>query len=64
MIKNKAADTVRHLYNFYPEEEFNNQEEHFGFISTAIQKLICKGKFLSGGRDEQVRPFNLIHRRF
>ena len=56
MIKHKAADTVRLLYNFYPEEAFDNQHQQTKFISAAIQKLVEKGKFLGGGHNEQVCP--------
>jgi hypothetical protein len=43
------------------KESFNNQEGQADFILRAIKNLLDKGSFLSGGRDELVRPFNLIY---
>jgi len=64
IIKDKAADVVLLLYDFYPVEAFNSQLEEANFISTAIESLLHHGAFIRDGCDEQVSvfPFNLIHR--
>jgi hypothetical protein len=61
IIKNKAANIVSYLYDFYLKESFNDQREQADFISCAIKNLLNKGNFLSGGCDELVHPFNLIY---
>lgn len=60
IIKTKAAHVVR-LYDFYPKQSFNNQEEQEMYIKDAIQDLLDGGNFLHGGLDERVRPFNPIY---
>jgi len=59
MIKRKSTEVVHLLYDFYPAELFNNQQEEADYITSAIKKLVHKGHFLNGGLDEQVSPDNL-----
>lgn len=58
-ISNKSTEVVHRHYEVYPTEPFNNQQEEIDYIASAIETLVYRGRFLSGGLDEHVSPNNL-----
>lgn len=64
VIKKKAGEIVRLHYDFHPPEELeiecHNQEQLYEYISSAIIKIITKGEYLNGGKDEEVSRDNTV----